>query len=60
MTIDEAIELLSEYVYKDIPVPVTGFDNAIRLGVEAMQAWKEHRGTGSLMNPLLLPSETKE
>lgn len=33
---------------------------ALKLGNEALKAWKEFRGSGSLMDPMLLPGETKE
>ncbi len=60
MRIDKAVEILevivleqAEYIGHDGP-------DAVKLGIEALKRWKEDRGTGSLMDPLLLPGETKE
>jgi len=40
MTIDEAIEILSGYVYEEKPCPVGLFDEATRLGIEALKRVK--------------------
>ncbi|MBA7581394.1 hypothetical protein ES708_23296 [subsurface metagenome] len=37
MTIDEAIELLGGYVYEEKPCPVGLFDEAEKLGIEALK-----------------------
>ena len=56
----EAIKILTHY---DTDLDAWNDEDneaAVKLGIEALKAWKEHRGTGSLMDPLLLPGETKE
>jgi len=60
MTLDKAIEILT--LSSTEPQLYRGEveREAQKLGIEALKAWKEHRGTGSLMSPLLLPGETKE
>lgn len=59
MRIDEAILRLGEaaLIAKRVDNPEQA--SAFSLGIEALIAWKEHRGTGSLTSPLLLPGETK-
>jgi len=59
MTIDEAIKILENYPPGASPDDSIEFNQAILLGIEALKAWKEHRGSGSLMSRLLLPGETK-
>jgi len=59
MTIDKAIEILSLLDYKTIRLLSQDEKDALKLGIEALKAWKEHRGAGSLMDPLLLPGETE-
>ncbi len=59
MKLDEAIELLEREDRRSYPKRRLEAHLALKLGVEALKAWKEHRGTGSLMDPLLLPGETE-
>jgi len=35
-------------------------DDALKLGIEALKAWKEFRGSGSLFDSMLLPGETTD
>lgn len=58
MNIDKAIEILESEVECWVLHPMASYPKAFKLGIEALKAWKEHRGTGSLMSPLLLPGET--
>ena len=60
MTIDDAIRILDPEHDRGIFTSQEEYDQAKRLGIEALKAWKEHRGSGSLMSPLLLPGETKK
>lgn len=60
MKLEKAIEILEELLrHVDYPL-IQDDSDAIKLGIEALKAWKEHRGSGSLMDKLLLPGETKE
>lgn len=58
MTINEAKICLSIQVEVKHRLGKDYEAKALQLGVEALKAWEEHRGSGSLMDPLLLPSET--
>jgi len=60
MRIEEAIELLGGYVYEDKPCPVGLFDEATRLGIEALKRFKEIRADPCAYNVCMLPGETKE
>ena len=60
MTIDEAIELLSGYVYEEKPCPVGLYDEATRLGLEALKREKERRPPYGTRYHWLLPGETKD
>ena len=60
MELEEAIEIVEKSCNTSIPQGEIQHLDAVRLLIEAGKAWKEHRGTGSLMDPLLLPGETKE
>ncbi|MBA7581278.1 hypothetical protein ES708_23180 [subsurface metagenome] len=60
MTIDEAIELLGGYVYEEKPCPVGLFDEATRLGIEALKAVSNYRLCGPLDLFKKLPGETEE
>ena len=57
MTIDEAIEILSDYVYEDKPCAVGDYDEATRLGIEAL---KDYLESSSYSIGILLPGETRE
>jgi hypothetical protein len=60
ITIDEAIRILENF---EDPLRLYSVDErkvAARLGVEALKRWKEFRGTGSLMDKMLLPGEKEE
>jgi len=60
MKLEKAIEIL-ENLARETGAFIKGDEiDAMKLGTEALKAWKEHRGTGSLMDPLLLPGETEE
>ena len=58
MTLTKAIAIQSDSVYNGITTFNQDFKDSQKLGIEALKAWKEHRGAGSLMDPLLLPGET--
>lgn len=60
MILDEAIEIKEDMLYHRYLHHNDKVEEADRLSIEAMKAWKEHRGTGSLMSKLLLPGETEE
>ena len=60
MKIEKAIEILNHYCSKDSRCYDSDLYDSIKLGIQALKAWKEHRGTGSLMSPLLLPGETQD
>jgi len=60
MTIDDAIKILEDLIGATDIHNQPGDCAALEMGIEALKAWKEHRGTGSLMDSLLLPGETKE
>lgn len=60
MTIDEAIELLSGYVYEEKPCPVGLYDEATRLGIEALKRCKEAKKKAYFTTRTLLPGETKD
>ena len=60
MRIEKAIELLSEYVYEDKSIPITAFEAATRLGIEALKEIHRER-IGEI--PFIgdqLPGETKD
>ena len=59
MTIDEAIELLGGYVYEEKPCPVGLFDEATRLGIEALKWVKRYRPDNKTDRWSLLLGETK-
>jgi hypothetical protein len=58
MRIKEAIKILSELEKGGHG----GFEgvHAIRLGIEALKAWKELKGFARTKFPVLLPGETEE
>jgi hypothetical protein len=58
--IDEAIKGISEVKKLDCHVKYPEWQGALQLGIEALKAWKEHRGICNLIYPLLLPGETEE
>lgn len=60
ITIDEAIEHLSGYVYEEKPCLVGLFDEATRLGIEALKRFRDFRPTKYPIPKMLLPGETKE
>lgn len=60
MTIDQAIEILGGYVYEEKPCPVGLFDEATRLGIEALKYTKMTRTTQEFHRDTLLPGETNE
>ena len=60
MKIKEAIEILTINNYHNPNFTDYQRREAHQLGIEALKMWKEHRGTGSLTDSLLLPGETKE
>ncbi len=59
MTIDEAIKVLSEYVFEDKPQDITAFDNATRLGIEALKRRKRESERTSRWADISLPGETE-
>ena len=59
MTIDEAIKENEHLLRSGLKVITMREAAAIKLGIEALKAWKEHRGAGSLMDKLLLLGETE-
>lgn len=60
MTLEEAISNNTGLVVHAGPMLRQVDIEAIRLGIEALKAWKEFRGSGSLMDKMLLPGETEE
>ena len=60
MTLDEAIRILSEYVYEDKPQPITQFDEATRLLIEAGKRIKLWRQDNVYPDYALLPGEIEE
>lgn len=60
MTLDKAIEILQErYRIKD-PLKNPDYDDAIRLGIQALKAWKGRRHRSSMHHWPLLPGETED
>ena len=60
MKIDKAIEVLSGYVYEDEAKPVQDFDDATKLGIEALKRCRKARWKGAIWDLRLLPGETEE
>ena len=60
ITIDEAIELLSAYIYEDKSIPVQDFDDATKLGIEALKKVKGVREGKEWVGINLLPGETEK
>lgn len=59
MTLDEAIEILGGYVYEEKPCPVGLFDDATKLGIEALKRFKQWRFVKSHLASERLPGETE-
>jgi len=60
MTLDEAIEILNRVEPDSRPFDYEEEKEAIRLGMEALKAWKERRENYPMLNTYRLPGETEE
>jgi len=60
MTLTEVIEILQDLLTTLPQRPPEDRRKAVNIAIEAVKAWKEYRGSGSLMSKLLLPGETPE
>lgn len=60
MTLDEAIETNEMHLTAEKALDNIEKAEALRLGNEALKAWKTFRRYGSLPDPMLLPGETQE
>ncbi|MBA7658441.1 hypothetical protein ES703_66392 [subsurface metagenome] len=60
MTIDEAIERLAKHTFKPTSEPGREYNNALKLGIEAMKRIRHDREAMQAKHILLLPGETEE
>jgi len=60
MTIDEAIEILTDFLQDPVLAVRPDTTKSILLGIEAMKREGEYRLTAPIMNIVLLPGETRE
>ncbi len=60
MNIKEAIEILGGYVYEEKPCPVGLFDEATRLGIEALKHINHNRRVDNHPDQAKLLGETNE
>ena len=60
MTLDKAIEILNSVEPDSRPFDYEEEKEAIRLGIEALKAWKERRENYPMLNTYRLPGETEE
>ena len=60
MTIDEAIEILSQDITWTYPAKFTDLQDAIKLGIKALKREKHGRVQQPLIVIRLLPGETKD
>jgi len=60
MTLDKAIEILNRVEPDSRPFDYEEEKEAIRLGIEALKAWKERRENYPMLNTYRLPGETEE
>lgn len=60
MTIDEAIETSEGYLNPPTFIPTKNFEDAVRLGIEALKHFKYHRDLNIISFVKQLPGETKE
>jgi len=60
MTIDEAIEILEKEEEDTWMGPEDKWKSAVKMGYEAMKAWKNLRDNPGMSFDALLPGETKE
>ena len=59
MTIDDAIEILGGYIYEEKPCEVGRFDEATKLGIEALKRIREHRAEFGNIPTIKLQGETR-
>ncbi len=60
MTIDKAIEILSEKVKHPYSPTRLAYPDALKLGIEALKAVLQARQASGILQGYLLPSETEE